>query len=168
MRTAETGLNIIRDRGQRKRPLERLYRHLYNRDLYLLAYGKMYRNKGAMTPGANPETVDGMSLERIDTIIEALRQERYRWTPVRREYMPKDKGKLRGLGLPVWSDKLLQEVLRLLLEAFYEPQFSQYSHGFRPGRGCHTALRERQKWGGVKWFIEGDIRFLTQLTSQSC
>ena len=158
MRTAETVLNIIRDRGQQGRPLERLYRHLYNRDLYLRAYGKLYRNKGAMTPGATPETVDGMSLAKIDTIIEVLRQERYRWTPVRREYIPKQNKKLRALGLPVWSDKLLQEVIRLLLEAYYEPQFSQQSHGFRPGRGCHTALREIQLWGGAKWFIEGDIR----------
>jgi group II intron reverse transcriptase/maturase len=131
---------------------------LYNRDLYQRAYGKLYRNQGAMTPGATPETVDGMSLEKIDTIIEVLRQERYRWTPVRREYIPKKNKKLRALGLPAWSDKLLQEVIRLLLEAYYEPQFSQHSHGFRPGRGCHTALREIQQWGGTKWFIEGDIR----------
>jgi group II intron reverse transcriptase/maturase len=158
MRTAETVLNIIRNRGQQGRPLERLYRHLYNRDLYLRAYGKLYRNQGAMTPGSTPETVDGMSLEKIDTIIEVLRQERYRWTPVRREYIPKKNKKLRALGLPAWSDKLLQEVIRSLLEAYYEPKFSQHSHGFRPGRGCHTALREIQQWGGTKWFIEGDIR----------
>jgi group II intron reverse transcriptase/maturase len=158
MRTAETVLNIIRDRGQQGRPLERLYRHLYNRELYLCAYGKLYRNKGAMTPGATPETVDGMSLEKIDAIIEALRQERYRWTPVRREYIPKKNKKLRALGLPTWSDKLLQEVIRLILEAYYEPMFSQHSHGFRPGRGCHTALQEIQQWDGTKWFIEGDIR----------
>jgi group II intron reverse transcriptase/maturase len=111
-----------------------------------------------MTPGATPETVDGMSLEKIETIIEVLRQEKYRWTPVRREYIPKKNGKLRALGLPSWSDKLLQEVIRLLLEAYYEPQFSQHSHGFRAGRGCHTALQEIQQWGGTKWFIEGDIR----------
>ena len=158
MRTAETVLNIIRNRGQQGRPLERLYRHLYNRDLYLRAYGKLYRNKGAMTPGATPETVDGMSLEKIDTIIEVLRQERYRWTPVRREYIPKKNKKLRALGLPTWSDKLLQEVIRLLLEAYYEPQFSQHSHGFRPSRGCHTALQEIRQWDGTKWLIEGDIR----------
>jgi group II intron reverse transcriptase/maturase len=111
-----------------------------------------------MTPGATPETVDGMSLEKIENIIEVVRQERYRWTPVRREHIPKKNNKLRALGLPTWSDKLLQEVIRSLLEAYYEPQFSQHSHGFRPGRGCHTALREIQQWGGTKWFIEGDIR----------
>ena len=159
MRTAETVLNIIRDRGQRGLPLERVYRHLYNRELYLLAYSKLYRNDGAMTPGATPETVDGMSLAKIDTIIEVIRQERDRWTPVRRTYIEKKQStKKRPLGLPTWSDKLVQEVMRLLLEAYYEPQFSSHSHGFRPGRGCHTALGEiTSQWRGVKWFIEGDI-----------
>ncbi len=156
MQTAEAVLNIIRERGKRGLALEKVYRQLYNRDFYLRAYGKLYRNKGAMTPGATWETVDGMSLEKIDTIIEVLRQERYRWTPVRRTQIPKNKGK-RLLGLPTWSDKLLQDVIRQLLEAYYEPQFSTHSHGFRPQRGCHTALQEIQQWHGVKWFIEGDI-----------
>ena len=158
MRTAEIELNILRERGQRGLPLERLYQQLYNRDLYLRAYGKLYRNKGALTPGTTPETVDGMTLAKIDGIIALLRQERYRWTPVRRTYIPKRNGKLRPLGMPSWSDKLLQEVIRQLLEAYYEPQFSPHAHGFRPGRGCHTALQEiTQHWRGVKWFIEGDI-----------
>jgi group II intron reverse transcriptase/maturase len=159
MQTAETVLNIIRDRGQRGLPLERLYRQLYNRDLYLRAYGKLYANKGAMTPGATSETVDGMSLAKIDNIINALRQERYRWTPVRRTYIDKKHStQQRPLGLPSWSDKLLQEAIRSLLEAYYEPTFSDHSHGFRPGRGCHTALQEiTQRWRAVKWFIEGDI-----------
>ena len=158
MRTAKTILNIIRERGQRGLPVEKVYRLLYNRDLYLRAYAKLNSNAGAMTPGATPETVDGMSLEKINTIIEALRYERYRWTPVRRTYIPKKNGKLRPLGMPSWSDKLLQEVIRSLLEAYYEPQFSDHSHGFRPQRGCHTALREiTQKGRATKWFIEGDI-----------
>jgi len=132
---------------------------LFNPDLYLLAYGKLYRNAGAMTPGATSETVDGMNLDKIEAIITALRQERYRWTPVRRTYIEKKgSSKKRPLGLPTWSDKLLQEVLRLLLEAYYEPQFSDRSHGFRPGRGCHTALQEiYHQWRGTVWFIEGDI-----------
>src|SRR5207302_1562891 len=134
-------------------------RQLYNRDLYLRAYAKLHANAGAMTPGATTETVDGMTLGKIDAIIEALRQERYRWTPVRRTHIPKSNGTLRPLGVPSWSDKLLQEVMRSLLEAYYEPQFSDRSHGFRPGRGCHTALTEiRQFWTGTRWFIEGDIR----------
>ena len=105
-----------------------------------------------MTPGSTPETVDAMSLAKIATLIDDLRQERYRWTPVRRTYVPKkDRKKLRPLGLPSWSDKLLQEVIRSLLEAYYEPQFSDHSHGFRPGRGCHTALQTVQEtWTGTK------------------
>jgi hypothetical protein len=159
MQTAEALLEIIHERGKKGLPLERLYRHLFNPGLYLRAYGKIYRNDGAMTPGANAETVDGMSLKKIQAIIEALRCERYRWTPVRRSYIDKKHStKKRPLGLPTWSDKLLQEVLRLLLEAYYEPQLSDRSHGFRPGRGCHTALQEIDcQWHGTVWFIEGDI-----------
>ena len=158
MRNAETVLSIIQDRGRRGLPVEDLYRQLYNPDLYLRAYAKLYPNKGALTPGATPETVDGMSQRKIDTLIDALRYERYRWTPVRRTYIQKKSGKLRPLGVPSWSDKLLQEVMRSLLEAYYEPQFSLCSHGFRPGRGCHTALEEiGRRWKGIKWFIEGDI-----------
>lgn len=160
MRDAATVLEIIRERGRRGLPLERVYRCLFNPDLFLLAYGKIYRNAGAMTPGATRETVDGMSLGKIEAIIAALRQERYRWTPVRRAYIEK-KGatkKKRPLGLPTWSDKLLQDVVRLILEAYYEPQFSDRSHGFRSGRGCHTALQEiSHQWHGTVWFIEGDV-----------
>jgi group II intron reverse transcriptase/maturase len=158
MRNAETILDIIRQRGQRGLPVTDASRLLYHRDLYLRAYGKLYRNQGAMTPGSTSETVDGMSLEKIDAIIDALRHERYRWTPVRRTYVPKKSGKWRPLGLPSWSDKLLQEVIRSILEAYYEPQFSDRSHGFRPNRGCHTALRDvRQHGQATKWFIEGDL-----------
>lgn len=168
MRTAETVLGIIRDRGRRGLPFERVYRLLYNRDLYLLAYGKIGRNAGAMTPGATPETVDGMALAKIDTIIATVRDERYRWTPVRRTYIPKANGKRRPLGLPTWSDKLLQEVLRLILDAYYDPQFSDHAHGFRQGRGCHTALREVYRtWPGTAWFIELDVaQFFDRLDHQ--
>jgi group II intron reverse transcriptase/maturase len=158
MRNAETVLGVIRERGRQRLPLEDIYRQLYNRNLCLRAYGRLYSNKGAMTPGATAETVDAMSLEKIDMLIDALRHERFRWTPVRRTYIPKQLGRRRPLGLPTWSDKLLQEVIRSILEAYYEPQFSPNSHGFRPGRGCHTALGEIiKRWRGVKWFIEGDI-----------
>lgn len=158
MQDTTTLLSIIRARGQRELPLHNVYRMLYNRNLYLTAYGKLYRNHGAMTEGATPETVDGMSLAKIDRIIALLRTDRYRWTPVRRVSIPKANGKRRQLGLPSWSDKLLQEVIRLILEAYYEPQFDHRSHGFRPGRGCHTALTEVQRiWTGTRWFIEGDI-----------
>src|SRR5262249_20047936 len=159
MRDAEGTLAIIRDRGSRELPLEDVYRLLYNPDLYLRAYGRIYRNDGAMTRGVRAETVDGMSREKIRAIIELLRSGRYRWAPVRRTYIEK-KGstKKRPLGIPTWSDKLLQEAVRSLLEAYFEPQFSDRSHGFRPGRGCHTALTEIQRrWPSTTWFIEGDI-----------
>jgi group II intron reverse transcriptase/maturase len=159
MRKAEDVLNVIRERGEKGLPLDDVYRQLYNPTLYLRAYGKLYRNDGAMTEGSTEETVDGMSMAKIRTIIEALRFERYRWTPVRRTQIPKKNGKMRPLGIPTWTDKLLQEVMRSILEAYYEPQFSDLSHGFRPGRGCHTALTTiRRTWKGTKWFIEGDIK----------
>lgn len=159
MATAETVLAVYSDRGRRGLPLEGVYRQLFRRDLYLRAYGRIYRNAGAMTPGVTDETVDAMSLTKIDRIIDVLRREAYRWSPARRTYVPKKNGKRRPLGLPTWSDKLVQEALRLLLEAYYEPQFSDFSHGFRQGRGCHTALQEvTRRWRGVKWFIEGDIK----------
>ena len=159
MRTAETVLEIIRSRGERKLTLEGVYRLLFNPNLYLMAYGKLYRNQGALTKGTTSDTVDGMSMRRIEGLIDALRFERHKWTPVKRVYIPKANGGKRPLGIPSWTDKLLQEVMRLILAAYYEPQFSDQSHGFRPDRGCHTALREiSMKWTGTKWFIEGDIK----------
>ena len=159
VQNAETLLGIIRDRGKRGLPLKRVYPLLYNPDLYLLAYARLYANKGAMTPGATRETVDGMNRVKIDRLIDELRHERFRWTPVRRVHIPKKTGKLRPLGLPTWTDKLLQEVMRSILDAYFESQFSAHSHGFRPNRGCHTALSGVQRgWTGVKWFIEGDVK----------
>src|SRR5246127_1505316 len=158
MQTAEVVLGVLRERGRKGLPCTQLYRQMFNRDLYLLAYGNIYSNKGAMTPGATEETADGMSEDKIDQIIGLMRHERYRFSPVRRVYIPKKNGKLRPLGMPTWSDKLVGEVVRLLLEAYYEPQFSGLSHGFRPRRGCHTALRDvAETWTGTTWFIEGDI-----------
>ncbi|HTU07771.1 MAG TPA: reverse transcriptase domain-containing protein [Trebonia sp.] len=158
MRDAATVLDVVRDRGRRGLPLERIYRLLFNPQLYLLAYGRIYANHGAMAPGADGGTADGMSLAGIGRIIGALRHERYRFRPVKRAWIPKKNGKKRPLGLPSWSDKIVGEVIRLLLEAYYEPRFSGYSHGFRPGRGCHTALTDvAMTWTGTTWFIESDI-----------
>jgi len=158
MQNAETVLRVIQQCGVERKPLERLYRQLYNRELYLAAYGNLYPNRGAMTPGATNQTVDAMSQKRIDKLIEQLRNEQFRWTPVRRVYIPKKDGSQRPLGIPTWEDKMLQEVIRLLLEAYYEPKFSDNSHGFRPQRGCHTALEQiKYSHRGTRWFIEGDI-----------
>jgi len=159
MQTADAILDIYRKRGAEGKPLERVYERLFNREFWYRGYGKIYRNFGAMTPGSTAETVDGMSVQKIDTIIGLLRMERYKWTPVRRTYIEKANRKMRPLGIPTWSDKLLQEVTRLLLESYYEQKFSGHSHGFRPNRSCHSALREiRRTWKGTVWFIEGDIK----------
>ena len=158
MQESAVVLGVLRERGRKGLPLTQLYRQMFNKDLYLLAYGNIYSNQGAMTPGASAETADGMSEEKIDQITETMRHERYRFAPARRTYIPKKNGKLRPLGLPPWPDKLVGEVVRLLLEAYYEPGFSDLSHGFRKGRGCHTALRKiHDTWTGTVWFIEGDI-----------
>jgi group II intron reverse transcriptase/maturase len=159
MLKAETTLRAINKLGEKNAPLTRVYRCLYNEELYLLAYGNLSRNKGALTAGVTEETIDGMNLKRIREIIELMRCERFNFKPARRVYIPKkNKGK-RPLGLPTFSDKLVQEVVRLILEAYYEPQFSQHSHGFRPNKGCYTALKEvKQTFTGTTWFIEGDIK----------
>src|SRR5947209_2559630 len=158
LQTTEALLGLLRERGKRGLPMNRIYRQLYNTSLYLTAYGRVYRNAGSMTPGVTEETADGTSLETFDTIIQALRQERYQWQPARRTYIPKKNGKKRPLGMPVWSDKLLAEVMRMILDAYFDATFSDHSHGFRTDRGCHTALREIYRtWTGTAWIIEGDI-----------
>ncbi len=138
----------------------RLYRYMLRPDLYYLAYNRLYRNKGAATKGVDDDTSDGFSEEKINKIIQSLADETYMPKPARREYIPKKRStKKRPLGLPVFTDKLVQEVLRMILEAIYEPTFSNCSHGFRPGRDCHTALKSiKMEFPGVSWFIEGDIK----------
>jgi group II intron reverse transcriptase/maturase len=138
-----------------------LYRYMLRPDIYHVAYGKLYANKGAATKGVNEDTADGFSEDKIMDIIESLRNESYQPMPVRRAYIPKknDPTKERPLGLPTFTDKLVQEVLRMIIEAIYEPIFLDSSHGFRPKRSCHTALTSLKKeFGGARWFIEGDIK----------
>jgi retron-type reverse transcriptase len=160
MLNAQKYLERVRKRGEANAELTRVYRNIRQRGLFFAAYGKLYSNEGATTPGVNPDdTVDGMSLQKIDTIRNALEHGTYQWKPVRRTYIEKKMSKkLRPLGLPGWRDKLLQEVISMVLEAYYEPQFRKSSHGFRPNRGCHTALNViRKRWTGTKWFVETDI-----------
>lgn len=139
---------------------ERLYRNLYNPEFYLLAYKNVYANDGSMTPGMDGNTIDGMSSKRIEGIIESLKNKSYQPHPARRVYIPKkNSDKKRPLGIPSANDKLVQEVVRLILESIYEPTFSDNSHGFRPKRSCHTALMHMQRtFTGAKWFVEGDIK----------
>jgi group II intron reverse transcriptase/maturase len=159
MQRAEQILQAMRKMGRKRIPLTRVYRCLFSGDLFLTAYDKIGRNKGALTPGTEDDTADGMNIERIRKLIEQLRYERFKFRPARRTRIPKKSGGSRPLGIPNFSEKLVQEALRLLLEAYYEPRFSNNSHGFRPGRGCHTALASiKERFKGTTWFIEGDIR----------
>ena len=136
----------------------RLFRYLMREDVYIAAYQNLYSNGGAMTKGTDNDTADGFGLDYVHELIEELRNGTYRAKPVRRVYIPKKNGKLRPLGVPSFRDKLLQEVIRMYLEAIYEPLFDDCSHGFRPNRSVHTALNCIKKtFTGVPWFIEGDI-----------
>jgi group II intron reverse transcriptase/maturase len=160
MLIADNYLAVVNDRGNRKLPLTRVYRNMRKRGLFLKAYGKIYQNAGATTIGTDEnDTIQGMSLKRIDDIIEDIRNGTYKWKPSRRVHIPKGNGKTRPLSIPNWNDKLVQEVMRMILEAYFEPQFKNSSHGFRPNRSCHTALEcIKTTWAGTKWFIEGDIK----------
>lgn len=138
---------------------DRLYRNLYNRDFFLQAYQNIYAKQGNMTAGTDGKTIDAMSLERIDRLIATLKDESYKPNPSRRTYIPKKSGKMRPLGIPSIDDKLVQEVVHMLLEAIYDGSFETTSHGFRPGKSCHTALRMVQnRFTRCKWFVEGDIK----------
>ena len=145
-----------------KEVFTKLYRYMLRPDIYFLAYKHLYANNGAATPGVDKDdTADGFSEAKVARIIESLKDGSYQPRPVRRTYIDKGNGggKKRALGLPGFTDKLVQEVLRMILEAVYEPVFSTQSHGFRPGRSCHTALKDiKHGFPGVRWFIEGDIK----------
>jgi len=140
---------------------ERLYRNLYNPEFYLLAYKNIATSPGSMTKGTDGMSIDQMSMARINRIIKSLQDQSYQPNPARRTYIAKknNPAKQRPLGIPSTDDKLVQEIVRMILEAIYEPTFSDRSHGFRPNRSCHTALSQIQHtFGGVKWMVEGDIK----------
>jgi group II intron reverse transcriptase/maturase len=151
-------LRTISELAVKGKVITDLRKLLYQEDLWLLAYQNLLSNKGAATKGVNNTTLSDMSRERITRLIAAVRDGNYHPQPVRRVYIPKANGKLRPLGIPTGDDKLVQEVLRIILERIYEPLFSDDSHGFRPGRSCHTALTRVGFWTGTKWFLELDVR----------
>ena len=138
---------------------ERLYRILFNEEMYYVAYQRIYAKPGNMTKGVDEKTIDGFSISKIKQLIDTLKEETYQPYPSKRTYIPKKNGKKRPLGIPSFIDKLLQEVIRMMLEAIYEGSFEKSSHGFRPKKSCHTALVSIQKsFNNTKWFIEGDIK----------
>lgn len=160
MRNPETILNSLSAHSKDVHyKYERLYRILFNEQMFYVAYQRIYAKPGNMTPGSDDKTIDGMSIERIGHLIATLKDESYMPTPARRVYIPKKNGKKRPLGIPSIEDKMVQEVVRLILEAIYEGHFEDTSHGFRPRRSCQTALRSiRNLFTGANWFIEGDIK----------
>ena len=138
---------------------ERIYRILFNEEMFMLAYERIKSKPGNMTPGTDGLTIDGMTIDRIGKLIECLKDESYSPQPAKRVYIPKKNGKKRPLGIPTIEDKLVQEVTRMILEAIYEGHFESTSHGFRPFKSCHTALISIKKtFTGMRWFIEGDIK----------
>ena len=160
MQKAETVLSILKQKSKQDEShrYDRIYRNLFNEDFFLRAYQKIHAKQGNMTPGTDGTTIDGFSRKQISQLIELLKWERYQPKPVRRTYIPKKNGKMRPLGIPAFADKLVQEVVRQILEAIYEPIFSDNSHGFRPNRSCHTALYQiKSTCRGTNWVIEGDI-----------
>lgn len=160
MRSPERVLNSLNEHSKDSSyKFERLYRILFNEELFYVAYQKIASNGGSTTKGSDGRSIDEMSLARIETLIASLKDESYQPHPSRRVHIPKKNGKTRPLGIPTFEDKLVQEVVRMILEAIYEGHFETTSHGFRPKRSCHTALLHIQKtFSGAKWFIEGDIK----------
>lgn len=162
MRTETTikAMNSIAKVSMSGRRVNGLFRLATNPEvLWKQAYANIYSNKGAITKGVDRNTLDGFSEERVNHLIGLLARREYCPKPVRRTYIPKKNGKLRPLGIPTGDDKLVQEVVRILLEQIYEPIFSENSHGFRPGKSCHSALRQvKNVWNGTKWIIEFDIK----------
>ena len=160
MRSPERVLNSLNEHSKDSSyKFERLYRILFNEELFYVAYQKIASNGGSTTKGSDGRSIDEMSLARIETLIASLKDESYQPHPSRRVHIPKKNGKMRPLGIPAFEDKLVQEVVRMILEAIYEGHFETTSHGFRPKRSCHTALLHIQKtFSGAKWFIEGDIK----------
>ena len=160
MRSPQKVLNSLTEHSKLSNyKFERLYRILFNEEMYYIAYENIYAKPGNMTQGSDGQTIDQMSLDRIEKLIGAIKDESYQPHPSRRTYIPKKNGKKRPLGIPSFDDKLVQEVIRMVLEAIYEGSFEHTSHGFRPQRSCHTAMLQVSKtFNGAKWFIEGDIK----------
>lgn len=160
MQNSEVILNNLAKQAEKPEfRFNRLYRILYNPDIYVKAYSNIYSNKGSSTSGVNEETADGFSKVKVENIISAIKDESYQPNPSKRTYIPKKNGAKRPLGIPSFTDRLVQEACRMILEAIYEPCFTDTSHGFRPNRSCHTALTVINKtFTGVNWFIEGDIK----------
>ena len=144
----------------------RLFRYMLRPDIYYVAYKNLYANNGASTKGVDDDTADGFSKEYVECIINRLRNNTFTPKPTRRIYIPKPNGKTRPISIPTFTDKLVQEAMRMILEAVYEPIFNNSSHGFRPRRSCHTALEQvKHEFTGIRWFVEGDIKVVSIIST---
>ena len=133
-----------------------IYTLMFNMKLYEIAYRKLKSNPGNMQ-GIDEVTLDGISKEVFQEIIKAMKDESFQFKR-RRTHIPKSNGKTRPLTIAPARDKIVQEVMRMILEAIFEPTFSDNSHGFRPNRSCQTALRQvKTQFNGASFFIAGDI-----------
>lgn len=159
MRNPEYVLNsLISKNKDSTYKFTKLYKNLYNSEFFLLAYQNLYAKEGNMTEGTDGKNIDAFSVNRIEKLIEKLREETYQPVAVKRVFIPKSNGKKRGLGIPSFDDKLVQEIIRMILEAIYDKTFSKQSHGFRAKKSCHTALLDiKDNFNGVRWWVEGDI-----------
>jgi group II intron reverse transcriptase/maturase len=152
-------LEALEDISKQGKRINGLFRLMEDQILWHEAYANIYANKGAITPGVDEVTLDGFSEERVASIIKQLKDGTYQFQPVRRVFIPKKNGKKRPLGISSGDDKLVQEVVRIILERIYEPIFEDSSHGFRPKRSPHTALEQiDEHWGSIKWIVDMDIR----------
>ena len=132
---------------------------LCDTEVLIAAYSRIRSNQGAMTPGVDKETLDGIRREDFDKIARQIATGQFAFKPSKRIEIPKPKGGTRSLGIPSPRDKIVQEAMRMILEAIYEPTFANFSHGFRPNRSCHSALNYvKLKFGSANWFIESDIK----------
>jgi RNA-directed DNA polymerase len=157
--TVQKRLEALGGLARQDKRINGLFRLLASPVIWYEAYAAIHANRGALTPGVDGVTLDGFSEERVQRLIAAVMGGSYRPTPVRRVYIPKASGKLRPLGLPSGDDKLVQAAVKLILERIYEPIFTDRSHGFRPGRSCHTALEQiKHGWTGVKWLVDVDLQ----------
>jgi group II intron reverse transcriptase/maturase len=139
---------------------DRLFREITTADLLMYAYEQIKDNKGGYTPGVDGKTKANWSIREAERVADMLRDGSYTPQPVRRVYIPKKSGKVRPLGIPTFTDRVVQSAIKIILEAIYEPLFRECSHGFRPGRGCYTALHAMYNYPKVRmdWVVEGDIK----------
>jgi RNA-directed DNA polymerase len=156
MLSARTGdklraISEVARKGRRVKDLRRLMNHP---DLWMQAYLNIQGNKGALTRGTDIVTMDGYSPERAANLVELIRDRRYKPKPVRRHRIPtKVAGKIRPLGMPSADDKLVQEVVRMILERIYEPLFKgKRSQGDFP---VEVSTRPRSFWADaphILWY----------------